>query len=293
MFSADDLIWGIAVPAVTAALAMALAWRPWCRDAPVAGGYWGGVAALSLSFALASLGILQRLPIPPREATHWLFVIAIGALPVGLIDALVPVPAWVRWLAACLWFAAFNWLLLRPLNLVNALSSTALVSWLVLLTFLAVIWWMWLDPFAERQRGPLIVVQLLVVAAAVAMVLMLSGSKLLGQLGGVVAAITGSCLAVSLLAKQVSLARGGVFTFVSLITGLLICGHFYADLSRLNGGLLLTAGLLTTAGNFVPSLAMLGWKRLAILILPVLVPAIAAVSIAAFEFAANKSPYGY
>jgi hypothetical protein len=292
MFTPRDIVWGIVVPALIAALAMALAWRPWRRQASRTNGFWGASVALTAGFATAFLGIRPGSPLPPREAVDWLFLMAAAGLVLGLIDGLCVIEKWIRPIVACACLAPFVWLLLPPLH-PESMSTVTKTAWAIGLLIPAVAWWMWLDAFAVSHTGPLVPFLLGIVSSAVALVLMMSGSKLLGQLGGVVAATMGSCFAVAILANSVSLARGGVFIAVSMIAGLLICAHFYAYLTRLNGSLLLIAGVATAAGSFLPADVLQGWKRPALLLLLVLIPAGAAVALAALEFAASATDPGY
>jgi hypothetical protein len=91
--------------------------------------------------------------------------------------------------------------------------------------------------------------------------------------------------------NSLSLARGGIFTYVLLGAALLICGRFYASVTGLNGLLLVAAALLTAAGLAVPQRLLHGWTRHVSLVVCVLVPAGTAVILAAIEFAASVAEY--
>jgi hypothetical protein len=283
MFTLRDLIWGIAVPALISALAGVATWLMSRREQSTRLQFWMGTVALGAGFCAAFLGMVAGKPIPPRESTDWLFITALGCTILGLVDGLCSVPNWLRRLIAGLWLAGICAVLLRPLLQSQTLSMTALIAWVVGAGLVLGVWWALLDAFAHVSHGPLQPLLLCLVSGSVGMVLLLSGSKLLGQLGGSIAAALGPWVLFAAVAVSISLARGPALTFVSLMGALLICGYFYAYLTWQNGALLALAGIGAAAAGVLPA-ALRGWKRAVVALALVLIPAGIAVGLAAKEF---------
>jgi hypothetical protein len=283
MFTLHDLIWGIAVPALISALAGVAAWLLSRREQPGRPHFWIGTIALGAAFCAAFLGIVARKPIPPRESTDWLFITALGCTVLGLVDGLCAVPNWARRLIAALWLAAICAVLLRPLLQGETLSMSALVAWVVGAGLVLGAWWALLDAFSHVSRGPMLPLLLCIVSASVGMALLLSGSKLLGQLGGSIAVALGGWVLFAAFAVSISFARGPALTLVALIGSLLISAYFYAYLTWQNGALLAMAGLGAALSGALPP-ALRGWKRALVALALVLIPAGIAVGLAAKEF---------
>jgi hypothetical protein len=273
-----------------AALVMAMAWRPWRQEPAGPRSTWAGALAIGGGFAAAFFGVVRRLPDPKRDVTDVLVIIAVAVMIAGTVDSVFTIPRWIRRLVAAGILATSYWLLLRPLS---GMSATSLAGWLASLTLVLSVWWSLLDELANFERGPIVPVLLTIVSGSTAIVLMLSGSKLIGQLAGAVAAAIGGCTAIALFSRAVSLARGGVFATVSLVGAVLLCGYFYASLTVVNGSLLIAAALLTTAGHVALTGIPHGWKRAVAQIALVVVPAGLAVAIAGFEFVRSTSQYSY
>ena len=295
MLTLRDILFTAVLPAAWSAVVVLIAWRPWRERAPNDAGYWAGPVALAGSFVLSFVGASGRLAIPPIQVTDWLPYIAVAAAVIGVIDATLQFPRAARWAVGCACIAAATWLLIRPLPAETHSLATKL-GWLVMR---AVIWggcWIALDGLAQESPGISVPRDLLIVTAASAMVLMMSGSKLLGLLAGSLAASLAVFVVVGAFAS-LSIARGGALVSATLLSGLLICGLFYASLTRPNAVLLMLATVLTSAARFPPVKKLAGWKRHVVQIALAALPAGLAVALAAVEFAksftASGSGYQY
>jgi hypothetical protein len=109
--------------------------------------------------------------------------------------------------------------------------------------------WAYLDHWARQQAGGVL---LLGVAAGMAVVLSLTGSTLLGQLGGALAAMLGGCLAWNGFAGRAPLGHAGVAVAVTLLGGLLLAGRVYADSPASLCLLLLSAFAVDALGRLLP-----------------------------------------
>jgi hypothetical protein len=291
MLTFRDILFTVALPAAWSAVVILIAWRPWRPNSPTTGGFWaapvGLAGSLILSFVGASGG---RLPVPPIQVTDWLPYIAAAAAAIGVVDATVQIPRGVRWAIGCACIAAATWLLIRPLPAETHSLSTKL-GWLAMRVVIWGGWWILIDGLAGENPGISVPRDLLIVTAASALVLMMSGSKLLGLLGGSVAASLAVFVGVALFAR-LSIARGGALVLATLISGLLICGLFYASLKSSNAVLLLLATVLTVATRFPPLKNLASWKRHSAQIALVAIPAGLAVALAAVEFAKSFSGSG-
>lgn len=291
MLTLRDIVFTVALPAAWSAIVLLIAWRPWRGRAPIAERFWGGPLALAGSLTLSFVGALRGPPpFPPNEVTDWLPYIAVAAAVIGMADATLQIPRNVRWAIGCGCIAAATWLLIRPLP-AETHSLLTKLGWLVMRAVIWGGWWIAIDALSHDSRGASVPRDLLIVTASSALVLMMSGSKLLGLLGGSLAASLAVFVAVGLFA-ELSMARGGVLVLATLLSGLLICGLFYASLSRGNAVLLLLAAVLTAAGRFRPVRNLTGWKQHVVRIVLVSVPAGLALALAAAEFAKSMSESG-
>jgi hypothetical protein len=283
MLTLRDILFTALLPAAWSAIVLAIAWRPWRKHAPNDWGHWAGPVALAGAFVLSFVGAAGRLPpVPPIQVTDWLPYIAMAAAVIGVIDATLQIPRTARWAIGCACIAAATWLLIRPLPAETHSLSTKL-GWLVMRAVVWGGWWIALDGLAHERPGFSVPRDLLIVTAASALVLMMSGSKLLGLLGGSLAASLAAFVVIGFFA-DLSIARGGALVLAALLSGLLICGLFYASLARQNALLLLLAAVLTSAARFPPVKNLAGWKRHSVQIALAAVPAGLAVALTAAEF---------
>jgi len=209
---------GMALPAVVSGTVLLVTWR---RRPPLAGGRWSGAVALSIGYVAGHLGIAGLPPFPPIEATQGLAYLALAAMMLGLVDALCRKnPAWRRWGLRLLLAGATVWLLLR---------SILSLAWMIALSVALLAFWAQLEVLAERQPGAGLPLLLLVVTAATSVILLVSGSALLGQLGGGLTAAIAASGVVAWRSPTFSLSRGATPVVSVLLAGLWLNGSFYAE----------------------------------------------------------------
>lgn len=297
MFTSRDLLWGVAAPALISLIALVIgriARRPLAETC-------SGAVGMAIGFIIAYLGIVRRSPLPPHESPDWLCLLAGWCMGIAVADPVITLWKPARSILVALSLLIVGWLLLRPLNELpdssqSWLSGLALTAWVVGIAVIGWMWWIRLDHLAQSESSALVLALMALLAAAVGLGLLLSSSKLLGQLGGVVAVTIVPPFALSLRADLRTHARGIGLVYVPLILSLLVCSHFYATLTVLNAILFLASGLLITAGTLVPTRGLQGWKRNPLLVVLAAIPAGIAVTLAAIEFAASmaeSSGYSY
>jgi hypothetical protein len=192
---------------------------------------------------------------PMADATATVAYLAIVACGVAIaLNALRPPDTTARKLLSLaivlIAFAPFLWRMTRSLRMYEW-SDKESALWLAGLSAgVALLWWS-VDELYKRARGPRPEVILTTVASAGWVVLHQSGSALLGQLSGTLAAAMAG-LTIATIACPARLRRGTSVVFAMVFAALLINGHLLAELSP-------TAGLLLI---FCPvAFLIVGWIR--------------------------------
>ena len=244
----EILVWVIAVPVAISLIAIALAHFPMRRDRPTQP--WGPALALAAAFAAAFAG-LRGIRFPPREANMWLNYL--GAIAVLIaIAATVAGPKKWRWPivgASIALILATVWLLAR--------SQIPIFGWRHFLMRAAVIaagmvvWWLLMERLATRTKGAAATLPLIltICASVAAITLVNAHSMFLGELAGASAAALGAIMVAALWFKKLSLARGGMLALSVVLVGVILAGHFFADLSKLDLILLSVAPLAAWLGE--------------------------------------------
>jgi hypothetical protein len=220
---ARELLLGVLLPVLAAAL-IALA-------GPRRAGVRTAALALGASYLAGHVGLRGWRGWVPHESSDWIPVCAALGLVMGL-TGLSRVAA-LRWLAP----AGLVWLMLgalleRELGLPAALGSAALLG---LVSALA--WWL-LGREAEAEAGPVDLAGLTLIATAAAAAVGLSGSRLLGQLAGVLAAGLAGLTAVTLLRPCRGSSAGAVPVFVLTLGALVHAGALVSELPSVSAALL-------------------------------------------------------
>ena len=257
------LIGSVVAPAAVAGVAVALAWRPWRRALEPVPGDWGGPVALWLGYgagvasllaaALWALGRHLR-PHGPAIEIAFRLVLAVG-LALSMLRPLIT----HRWGPGA--------------GAVRAIVAGVLGG--------AV--WTGVEEAGRRRPGPAVPLALLVASAGLGGVLALSGSVLLGQLAGVLAAALGAVTVAAWWRPSASVA-GGAGVVVLVHGGLTLAGLVYADVPPLAAALAMLAPLGALA-CLLPAAA--GRRRTAAPALAALaagLPILLAVGLAALEF---------
>lgn len=218
-------IFVVAIPAAVAALALLLARRlRRGEETPL----WPGVAA---GFAAGYLGIGGVPKSMPVEKWHWLLPIAVLGAVVGALRNRESLPVWLRRnLSPALMVTVVLCTLLRPTTV--QLLAYGVAAFFVEVTIDG-------DPKRTTARSFLSVV--LVVATASAIALVVSGTMLIGQMAGALAAVAGACLVLA-GPLRVEL-RSAVPLVAALFVALWMNGILFAELPIASAALLASAPL--------------------------------------------------
>ncbi|MBI5369363.1 MAG: hypothetical protein HZA54_20170, partial [Planctomycetes bacterium] len=238
--------------------------------------------ACAATAAAGHLVLFGRPTFPPAEATLLWVWLALPAAAVGVADAFAPRP--LRWalrpVLAALAAAAVLHFLIGPgrrfAGWGAALPEVAGGATATLASWVGVEAWS-----ARRPRGVALPLLLLAVASVAAAALAFSGSVVLGQLAGVLAAAAGAALVAGLLRPPaVAHLACALPVLLPLLAVLVLSGHFYSDLPMASALLLAAAPLGAWAGD-LPACARRGaaWSRAAAA-LALLFPLAAALALA-------------
>ena len=198
-----------------------------------------GGPAVAAAFLATFVAIGAMPPLPPAEVLGWLFwLVALAGLAGVLWDAY---PIGARAVLAVVLSAALAWLTLRPL-VGHTWTSGVSAAWLAAAAAatLACAWGFhelaaadeaaaamsgWKSGWAASGTA-------IVVSAGAAVTLSLSATARAGQLAGAVAAALAACVVVRLLlrSRPTLPGAGGSLPFAIAHSGLLLSGHFYAEL---------------------------------------------------------------
>ena len=243
----DILIWVIALPVGVALVAVLLAHLPLRRDRATQP--WGPALAIAGGFAAAFVGLRGGALFPPRDAQTWLVYLG-GASVLVAIAATVTAKSRWRWgvvVASVALIAATVWFLGR--------TQIPILGWRDFLWRMAVIagcmvvWWFLVDRLAARSKGPAVPLVLMITASVAALALVNAHSLFLGQLAGACAAALGAIMVAGLWFKNLTIARGGVLSLTVVLLGVVLAGHYFADLSMLDLILLAAAPLAAWVGE--------------------------------------------
>ena len=163
--------------------------------------------------------------------------------------------------------------------------------WVVGLGALTLVFFLVLDTLTGRLSGVSSPPILLIVTLGSSVVLVLSGSALLGQLAGILASALGASLItawwqpklIPRLDRDVRfapLAGEGVTVVAVLLVGLWLNGYFYAEVPATSALLLGTAPAAAWIRWLAPVQRLEGWRATFVSVVTVLVPVVLAVALA-------------
>lgn len=270
------LIWVIAVPAAISLVAVLVSHVPPGRERATQP--WGPALAIAGAFAAAFVALRGRPPFPPRDAQTWLVYLGGASVLLAVAATVVNRKRWraLIFIGAVALIAAAVWFLGRP--------KVPIIGWRDFLVRMAVIaacmvaWWVLMDLLAARAKGAAVPLVLMISAAVAALALVNAHVLFFGQLAGAVAAALGAMVVAGLYFRKLSLARGGVLTLTVVLLGIMLAGHFYADLRLLDLMLLSAAPLAAWLGElpFKSRRARFA-SRILIVLLILLVPLVPAL----------------
>lgn len=276
---ASILFYGIALPLLVAAALVFLFWRPWQKSERQWEDSSVGPAVLAASYCAAQVGLLGMPKLPPVDSLHWIF-----------------------WLSAEI---ALLWVLYKSLrlpenfvgilSLILALLSPALILWPLVshtwgasVAILHIGWGTGLVAFmsfflaarAGESPGAALPLSLAGCAGGLSITLLLSASAILAQLAGALAIGLLVLLLPAVREKRFMFAPAAGLVFALVYTGLLLGGHFYAELAVPETILLAFAPFALWLDELLPAGKLAGWKRTLLQAALTAIPAFAAAGIA-------------
>ena len=269
----------VLLPALVAGVVLALGW------ARGAAGERGAVAGLAVAagYPLGYTLIIGWPPFPAIEATQWSVYLALaaGAL-TALPERLAPIG---RGLVAIVTPTLLLWPLVT--RRFGALETVAwLGGWAALLFAVFTL----LGLVGRRPAGRLVPLCFTVTAGVGSGALLLSGSALVGQLGGVLAAVAGALAVGGLVWRQRS-AAGAALPLMTVWGTLLIVGVHYVEMLPAAALLLALAPLAPWAVAAGPFGRLTGFR--ALLVAGGLALVAAAGALLAVQASIPDDPYPY
>jgi hypothetical protein len=239
----DALLAGIVPPFVLALLVL----LPLLRRSIEAQAL-GGHGALALGFGMAAgvvflLGGIEGV-LHPVSVTQKLAWLGAASAVAGMIDGLLGQRKGLRAaLRLLVPGALFAWLLRFQIE--NAWSNSQAWIWIPALALGAALLWTALDAMASRRPGPSLALAWAASIGATGAALAASRSNSLGQMAGALAAALSAALLVVLWNRRLSLSGLGA-PLAIVLGGLLLAGHFAAELSA-RGAALCASGMILPA----------------------------------------------
>lgn len=198
-------------------------------------------AALVAGFLLALRLIHGPIALPPADAVSWLVWLVPAAFVVFALDDLAGFPGWLRWAAQAAFVVLACWLIFGAL-LQRDLAGNAASVGVGLVLWLAA--WGYLD---RLPQGRFAALALTLVAAGNAIATAATGSVLLGQLSGALAAALGAWLLWRGWRADARLGHAGVAVGTVALGSLMLVGRVYAGTPVVLGLLLVGAIALDAA----------------------------------------------
>ena len=219
----------LAVPALLAGLCFLISWRLWRRRTLAKDGHWGGAAAVTLGYFAGHVLLASWPPIPPAKAVDWLAYLALAGGAAGLTQRHWGKRWYTAWPVMLLLSCLFAAVLMRS-YIQHTWSRNEGILWISGLGVAAAVLWNTLERLASKRTGASLPMSLWLICAASSSAFVFSGSGLLGQLAGALAAVFGAAVILAWWAPGLSLASGTLTVFVPVYAGLLIQAYFYSEL---------------------------------------------------------------
>lgn len=286
MFSLQDILWSIVLPALIACVISMLGWQPWCRFGPV--GLWVAPVAVALGFIFAFPGINfghWEWPVgAPKESSAWLPWVAIVAMVAGLLSATLWQPRWVVAILVFVLSAIAGAMFLKFQFTTETWGAAFGTMMIVAFALVSTAWWLTLEQ--AREESPLLVELLVGVSSAcISLTLMLTGSKTYGQFGLAIGFAAAGMLPAILWRPNIPL-RGLPAVFSVLLVPILAGGFYLSSLPRTELLILSSTPLFIAIGIVLPA-RLSGWKRITVRLVLAFIPLATATTVAAVQF---KSP---
>ncbi|PCJ61001.1 MAG: hypothetical protein COA73_07855 [Candidatus Hydrogenedentota bacterium] len=235
-------------PAIVAGLIWLAVFRLWRRKSIHDKGHWGGALALGTGIIAGYIALLGVPPLKPSQAVDWLPYMSAVAVIGG-----VGQPWWGR-----KWFTFIPVLfLLAAIVLSIQLQNKIRYSWdgieiAIWIGGLAgavsLVGWN-LERVADRRTGVSMPLAMWTWCAMGSVLLVLSGSALLGQIMGGLAAVFGAAVVLAWWNKGFTLTQGAMSVLALLYGSLLAQGYFYAETPMVSAVLAAGAPLVLWYGE--------------------------------------------
>lgn len=253
MLTHQDILLGLALPAMVCAGVLLAAWQPW-RRASARDGRWAGAIAIGAAYAIAYARLVGDFHFPPTDSDDWIAYVMPVAMVVGVLFCRLPRAPWVRLATVEAIALALIWLLVRPL-IGNEFSGMAAAGRIGAGSVAMTLWWVAVNQLARSGPRVMTPVILFLAAAGGAVVL---GDNGLAQRGGVtlgaLAVILAASAAVAAVTSRFSLAGGGTLATTLVLFGTMLYGYYYIYPDP-------TPRLITAMAIVLvaPMLAWIGW----------------------------------
>ena len=262
MITLQEILGGYVLPAMIVLVGIKLSHRfiPEKRAAFL----YAGIAILA--FALG-FGQLQGWPgWFPNDSTQWILHAAI----LSFLVALFTRPRWWLWLTRLLLSGGLIVLLLKPIMQYDW-TTRASIGWITTFTALMLLQMGLLDHLDRKVESSRLLFLLILISGATSLTLGLSGSITLAKTAGIPATMLATAWILCLVGPQSASTYLWIPFAVTVINGLWLSGHYYAELNATNALLLLSAVPMAWLGLWCKLETRPAWLRL---ILHALLPAI-------------------
>ena len=256
----------------------------------------GWAIAIAAGFVAGYHAVDGWPPLPPTESQHWLVLVLLPAAVVcgslGPHDG-VPLMARIVVRAIQLLVAAATPTLLLQSYVQYQWSTQQAVAWLAGLGGYLAILWLLTDLLKERLSERLVLTSLVVTAGGTGIVILMSGSQSLGQLGLSLTVILVAGWVVSWFVPQAVGKSTTMGVVLVLLAGLWINAHYYASMTATNTVLLAVSPLGLWLSQLPIMRRMTGWRWIVIRLVVILGPVMAAVIMAAVKFSHEMAKPSY
>lgn len=259
MWIISQIFFGIILPTIVSGVFFLLACRPWQKGEKNSRDFGIGGAAVGAGYAVGHVGIVGLPAFLPVEATQWIVYYALGGLVFSAMESFWEKIALLRLGLRFLFVELCLWFLLGPLanhswGLLQASCHFAICGGAVLF------FWYAADKLRDQIRETHLALNLLIVTSGGSLVLLLSGSASLGQLGGGLSAVVGASLILGVFYNRCFMTKTAVTVWVVLYATLVISGYFYADVPLLSALFLAVAPATVLALKRKETSVMKSWQ---------------------------------
>ncbi len=267
MIVLKSVLIGVVLPAFLAAIIHLVTTLIRRRNEPTRNFDWGLPLAIGCGYLAGHAGIAW----PSNDVTDRIPWLVLGAVALGILDAAWPSPLWARWENGLVFAGAVLLVMLGP-AIQETWGTPETNRWMAALGVGILLSWGNLERLASKSQGAAFAVPLLAFAGGAAAFLLLSGSMVLGRLGGALAAALLGAWITSWRGSPISLARGAIPVVVTLLAALILEGHVYAQAAPVGVGLVCASPLLIWVTRIRAIRNLLPWQTGLIGAVVVLIP---------------------